>query len=215
MKNRIHFSHNKINYLQSKIKIWGNDNFEKYPWRFTKNEWHALTAEIMLQRTRADQVLDAYLNFVENFETPEDFIKHSRGEVFKNLGLHWREKILVDLAKSLINIDIPSVKSELIKLPGIGEYIAGAYRSFYLDQYDYIIDSNTVRVYGRYFGFETDGETRRKNFFRNLVSLCTPKRKTRVYNYGILDFSMKICKRAPVCDHCPVNKKCSFFRSAL
>lgn len=211
IKNGIQLNHNKKNYLKSKIKIWGDDNFEKYPWRFTKNKWHALAAEIMLQRTRAGQVLDTYLSFVENYETPEDFIKQSHGEVFKNLGLHWREKILVDLAKSLKNIDVPSEKSELIKLPGVGEYIAGAYRSFHLDQYDYIIDSNIVRVYGRYFGFETDGETRRKKVFINLVKLCTPKRKTRIFNYGILDFSRKICKRALLCDKCPVNKKCSYF----
>ena len=58
-----------ISYFKKRLIDWGRVNFKDFPWRRTKNKWHYLVAEIMLQRTKADQVEPVYLSFVRSFPT--------------------------------------------------------------------------------------------------------------------------------------------------
>ena len=203
----------EIKKFQNSLIKWGRANYSFFPWRETNNKWHALVSEIMLQRTNADQVLPVYIEFCKKYKTPEDLLKNGKKEnLFKNLGLHWREQQIIKLAESLTGKDIPESKDDLLRLPSIGNYIASAYRSLHLGTRDVIVDSNIVRVLGRYFGFETDGETRRKRWFMQLAEKLTPERKFKEYNYAILDFSRAICTPKLKCDLCIVNDKCTFLK---
>jgi len=203
-------SDKEINYFRRIIVKWGRKNFARFPWRFTPNKWHALVAEIMLQRTNADQVLPTYIEFCEKYPEPAEFVKVSNPRVFQHLGLHWREKYLSLLATILTNKAIPDTKSELKKLPGIGDYVAAAYLSMHLNLRATIVDSNVVRLYGRYFGFDTDGETRRKKWLRELAETLTPRRTYRDFNYALVDFTRSICLPKPRCPDCPLRRKCRF-----
>ena len=191
------------------ITTWARQNYADYPWRKTKNRWHALVAEVMLQRTGAEQVLPVYSAFCDQYETPRDFLLHSDGTMFSSLGLKWREAKLIELAEVLSKNNIPEDKELLLQLPGIGEYIASAYRALHLGLYDIIIDSNVVRLYGRYFGFETDGETRRKKELKALAKMLTSKIDFKTYNYGLIDFTRKTCKLKPFCSDCILKGSCN------
>lgn len=94
-------------------------------------------------------------------------------------------------------------------------YLASAFRSLHANQWDRIIDSNVVRFYGRFFGFETHGETRRKKWFIKLCEELTPLRKHQDYNYALLDFTRSICVSKPQCEICPLKRKCSFRASTI
>lgn len=202
----------EIRYFQKKILRAASDIYSHYEWRTTKNRFHALTIEILLQRTAADQVLPVYTDFISKYKTPEEFI-HSPENIFKSLGLIWRYKIFINLCSHLINLKhIPDSREELLRLPGVGTYVASAFRSLHSEQRDFIIDSNIVRLYGRYFGFETDGETRRKKWFIELADRLTPAKKFKEYNYGLLDFTRQICKNKPDCAHCLLIAKCYYPR---
>jgi len=190
---------------------WRNKNFSDFPWRKTNNKWHALAAEIMLQRTRAEQVLPVYLSFSKKYKTPIDYLNDEKSDIFKSLGLTWREKEFKKLAKILSENEISKDKNTLLELPGIGDYIASAYRSLHLGIRDIIIDSNVVRLYGRFFGIKTDGETRRKKWIIELADKLTPINNFKEYNYGIIDFTRKICKPIPLCQVCSLNKKCHHY----
>lgn len=203
----------EIKKFQNSLLKWGRTNYSFYPWRKTNNKWHALVSEIMLQRTNADQVLLVYIKFCKKYKTPEDFLKNGKKEnLFKNLGLYWREQQIIKLAESLNGKDIPELKDDLLKLPAIGNYIASAYRSLHLGIRDVIIDSNIVRLLGRYFGFETDGETRRKRWLIQLAKKLTPEKKFKEYNYALLDFSRAICTTKPKCDLCIMKNKCIYLK---
>ena len=204
-------SQEKIDYLRSSIIRWGKANYAKFIWRATDNHWHALVAEIMLQRTRAEQVEPIFMDFCVRFETPADYLEKSDGSTFANLGLKWREPLLRDLAQALAGKEIPVESHDLKSLPGIGDYIAAAYRSMHLGLRDTIIDSNIVRFYGRFFGFAVDPETRRKKWFRELAEKVTPETQFREYNYGMLDFTRNICRPKPLCDTCPLHTRCEFY----
>ncbi len=164
----------------------------------------------MLQRTKAEQVLPVYISFSEKYETPQDYLKDEKASIFKSLGLSWREKEFKKLARILSGREIPSDKKSLLDLPGVGEYIASAYRSLHLGIRDVIIDSNIVRLYGRFFGFETDGETRRKKWFIELADKLTPIENLKEYNYGLIDFTRKICKPKPLCNICNLREECYY-----
>ena len=74
----------KEKYLKNRIISWGQKNYYNFPWRSTENSWHALCAEIMLQRTNADQVVPVYTSFCIKYPTPDDFKKKSRSNPFKS-----------------------------------------------------------------------------------------------------------------------------------
>lgn len=205
-------SQEEIIWFRKKVIRWGDQNFADFPWRQTNNPWHALVAEIMLQRTKAEQVVPTFLNFCNRYPAPSDYLADKTSDVFGSLGLIWREALLQDLARILKDKNIPSDKEELLSLPGVGDYIAAAFRSMYLNIRDTIIDSNVVRIYGRYFGFETDGETRRKKWFIELANRVTPPRTFRDFNYSLIDFTREICKPTPLCSRCPLNSRCRYYQ---
>ena len=202
---------NSVLFFRRVITREGIKLYTFYPWRITKNHFHALTAEIMLQRTGAEQVMKVYKDFTYKYKSPREFLLKCKNNFFKNLGLVWRYKLYKKLCYELIELkSIPSNKEDLLNLSCVGEYVAGAYRSLHLNIRDYIIDSNVLRIYGRFFYIDTNTETRRKKWFIDLVDYITPKNNHKDYNYGLLDFTRLICKPKPLCKICKLNKKCSY-----
>jgi A/G-specific adenine glycosylase len=204
----LHNSH----YFVKNIIAWGRMNYAAFPWRSTINDWHILAAEVMLQRTRAEQVLPVYEHFCREYSSPFEYLQKGDFGVFEKLGLNWREATLHELAVTLCQYaDIPTDKELLLKLPGVGQYIASAYRSLYKGKRDTIIDSNVVRIYGRYFNFSTGPETRRSETVKTLAESLTPKIIFRDYNFALIDFTRSICKPKPNCSFCKITKKCGYF----
>ena len=204
---------NLIKYFKSKVFQWSKQNPINYPWRTTDNLWHAIVAEIMLQRTKANQVIPIYNDFVKRFPTPHIFKKHiekSNENIFEKLGLKWRHEVFKETVNSIVEEGIPMYKKELMKIPGVGEYVSSALLSFHLNKREVLIDSNIVRFYGRFFGIETNKETRRKKEFISLSDKITPSRKVKEFNYAILDYSMNICKPKPICVNCLLARKCNY-----
>lgn len=209
----INIPNQKIKKFRARIRKWHSYFITNYPWRKTKNKWHALVAEIMLQRTNADQVVPIYNDFVVRFPSAEHFYTHMlefKENIFKNLGLEWRNKYLVGAAKYIMENEIPLNKKELMKIPGVGEYAASAFLSLHFNIKEAIIDSNIVRLYARYFNFEFDGETRRKRWFKELANRITPDKEIKKFNYSILDFSRNICITKPKCNECVLYAECLF-----
>ena len=173
-----------------------------------------MVAEILLQRTRANNVIPVYNQFVETYNSPGLFAVADAGEIEQllyTLGLHWRAKFLKNLAETLKNTEIPLDYDLLIKLPAIGDYVASAFLSLHGYKRRVLIDANVVRLFCRYIGQKPDGETRREKSFIKLIENLTPKNKWKEFNYAILDFSMIICKKRPLCVICPINSMCEYF----
>jgi len=204
-----HVPDNKIKYFRRRTITWGKKNFADFPWRHATNQWHALVAELMLQRTKAEQVLPEYLSFCNTYQSPQEYIASSAPSPFISLGLHWRSETFKKLAEVLAHRELPLDKSQLLQLPGIGDYIASAFLSLHVGIREPIIDSNIVRLYGRFFGFATDGETRRKRWFIELAERLTPARNFKDFNYAVIDLTRTICKPKPLCSKCLLKRKCS------
>jgi A/G-specific adenine glycosylase len=203
-----HIAPKSAAHIQRKLLKWGRANTFSYPWRETKNPWHALTAEVMLQRTRAAQVLPIYLDLTTRYGNPEGWLADPHPLAFTGLGLPIRHEQYRALNQKLAGQRFPVTRDALLSLPGVGDYIASAMLSFHLGQRAPIVDANTVRLYGRLFGFQTHAETRRKTWFRRLAEQLTPITAHRAYNYALLDLSRTICTRHPLCARCPLRSRC-------
>ena len=170
-------------------------------------------AEVLLQRTRADQVVPVYQLFKDQFPSPKILARTDVAQItriIEPLGLRWRARYIHEFAVEIQKRDgtIPTSLEDLLKLPGVGPYIAAAFLSFHTGQRYPIIDSNIIRFYGRFFGFDTGPDTRRNKTILELADLITPRRKCREFNYSLIDFTRSICKLQPVHCLCPVAKHC-------
>ena len=195
---------------------WGRKHYRDFPWRSEHFPFHCLIAEILLQRTRAEQVVPVYQEFKFRFPDPDTLCAATPEgilNVIKSLGLAWRSRFLKALGCA-IKERIPEDMEGLLKLPGVGPYAAGAYLSLHRGKRATIVDSNVVRFYGRFFGFETHAETRRSRMVSELAEMLTPARKFRDYNYALLDFCALVCMPKPNHDICPFKEKCLYSKNS-
>jgi len=209
-----------IEEIQVALIKWGRKNWEEFAWRTTCNQFHVLIAEVMLQRTRAEQVEDVYQKFCSLYSTPRDAMNDDPEkirELLRPLGLRWRSEKILELIKTLCHTgnNIPQDMKQLMCLPGVGSYVASAYLSLHAGVRMSIIDSNVVRLWGRVFGFETDPETRRKRWFVDLADEITPTEDFKDFNYAILDLTRNLCKTKPLHDLCPLTSVCKFYVKAF
>ncbi|AGK61345.1 hypothetical protein Asulf_01354 [Archaeoglobus sulfaticallidus PM70-1] len=190
---------------------WGERNIVNYPWRKNRTPYRVLLAEILLHRTRAEQVIPLYNNLVALCPDAFSLAAIDRGELhrmLKSAGLRWRIDLMHEMAKTIVeryNGEIPEKREELMKLPGVSEYIASAVRCFAYGYPEPLLDTNTVRIAGRVFDIEVKDSSRRskkmREFMRNLLDTERPD----VFNYAMIDFGKKVCKkRNPECFACPL-----------
>jgi A/G-specific adenine glycosylase len=206
----------RANWFQERIIKWGLHNIDIFPWRETNEPVLQLTAEVLLQRTRAEQVVAVFNDISQSYWNIEKLSSLSLDEIrelIHRLGLHWRAKKLYELFSVIshaYNGCVPLEYDSLIELPGIGPYSASAFLSLHQGIRKPIIDSNVVRVYGRFFGFEYGAETRRKKWLHQLANELTPKVRFCAYNYALIDFARKVCTRSPSHRKCPIRKHCDY-----
>lgn len=211
-----------IEFFVNSLLSWYHRNGRSFPWRETRDPYRILVAELMLQRTKASQVVPVYLEFIKEFP---DVLSLSRAsperirEYFSRLGLEWRAEKVLALAKLLAEKyggKIPCDKEELLSLPGVGEYISAAVLSFACNVPVAVVDSNVVRVLSRYFGITPRGEGRRDKKILGLASKILPEQSHREYNFAIIDFAALVCTpKRPKCEICPLREKCSWERNRM
>jgi A/G-specific adenine glycosylase len=208
--------------IRRPILRWGKENFREFPWRMTRDPYHILMSEVMLHRTQACQVVPVYEQFIRKYPNVSTLFKATKedlNEILYSLGLRWRINRIYDMTSALMNHfdgEIPRNKAELLSLPGVSEYIAGAVRCFAWNLPDPIVDTNTVRIIGRLFGLEIKDSSRRNSLFKHLITTLIDPDEPRVFNYAQLDLADKVCtrKQAPDCVHCPVLQWCCYGRDA-
>ena len=76
---------NKITPFVHSLFIWAKNNTRNFPWRKTSDPYTILIAEIMLQRTRAEQALPVFTNFIRAYPDPDSLTKASLKERKKNI----------------------------------------------------------------------------------------------------------------------------------
>lgn len=210
-------SREEIVIFRKKILAWFRKYGRTYPWRQEKDPYRILIAEMMLRRTKADQVVPVYERFLKEFPDIEALAEADPEKLEKilyPLGLKWRVrdfKLMARMLRDKYGSRIPDERKELVSLPGVGEYVAGAVLSIAYGKNEWIVDSNIVRIFKRYFGIETSKEGRRDKHVIEIARIYASGKDPGRANMGILDITALICKpRKPVCEKCPLRARCHY-----
>lgn len=204
--------------VRRRLLRWGRQHYQPYAWRSETSPWLSLAAEIMLQRTRAQQVEPVYLELRSHYPTAADLVRageEATAQITARIGLHWRGHLLYEAAKAVSEAGgiPPDSLPQLKQLPGVGPYTRGAWLSMYRGIRAPIIDANIARWLARMVGKPCPRDPRHVKWVNELSESLTPSRAFRDYNYAVLDFTMMICtSRQPHCPECPLRKYCEYGR---
>lgn len=210
---------NRTEFFQKIIIKWWKERKRTYPWRKTSDPYLTLITEILLRKTTATHVNSIYDAFFDNYPTIQSLDlakKKDLKDLITPLGLaNQRSEQLSKLAIAVIGEhggQIPKTHSELLKLPGVGRYTAGAVMCVAYNQDEAMVDTNVVRVIKRYFGYESVKKApytdpKLWEFVKELI----PRGKCKEFNLGMIDFANAMClPKIPKCNDCPLNKSCKF-----
>lgn len=191
--------------------------FRDFPWRHTQNPYEIMIAEFMLHRTKADQVVPIYGDFITAYPDVYSLANADEDEiskVTKHLGLHWRTTHFIKSAKYIVENyqgEFPDNRTKLLKIPGIGDYVAGAILTVCFNKPEHVVDSNIARFINRYHNLELKGEIRRKRKIVELAIDIFNYKNTRDLLFALLDFTALICKPVkPDCDSCALYQHCAY-----
>lgn len=194
-----------------KTERWFARNQRPLPWRDGYDPYHVWVAEIMAQQTRMEVVLDYFGRFLERFPTLDALAGASDDDVtaaWSGLGYYRRARMLRDGARAVqerFSGVVPSEVTELLTIPGIGRYTAGAIASIAFDEAAPIVDGNVARVLARLFADESQPWTRAEE-------LVTTAKSPRDFNQGLMEIGALLCKpRNPLCHACPLRDDCVAF----
>lgn len=207
----------RITDIRNALLEWGPGHFREYPWRGTRDPYRILIAEVLLHRTRADQVSPVYERFLKEYPDLGSLLQAEPirvEECLRSLGLRWRTDLLLEMVREIgerYGGKIPLFREDLMTLPGVGDYIASALLTFSGTSSEPIMDTNTVRVIGRVFGLELNDCARRSKRFREIMRQIVSKGSARDISFAMIDLAALIClPRNPRCGECPLNPFCIY-----
>ncbi len=197
---------------------WFKRTGRDLPWRHTRDPYHVMVSEFMLQQTQVTRVEEYYPRFLAAFPTLETLATappRAVREQWDGLGYYRRAANLHALARRVVDDHdgaIPSDETALRALPGVGRYTAGAVLSFAFERAAPAVDTNVSRVIRRAFhpraGRDAKGERKVWDTAARLVPPSGPNAWT--FNQAIMELGALICTaRVKRCGVCPVRVVCS------
>ena len=210
-----------------KIISWYKNNQRILPWRENNNPYNVWISEVMLQQTRIEAVIPKYLAFM--YELPNIHALASVNDdklmkLWEGLGYYSRARNLKKCAIAIennYNGIFPSDKKELMKLPGIGFYTAGAISAISFGNPVSAIDGNVLRVYSRYIAYKEDIRDKEVSlrFSKEIESTIQDfdSDSVRLFTQGIMELGEVICipNGKPHCDKCPLSNNCKAYKNNL
>lgn len=202
---------------------WYAVHKRELPWRRDREPYHVWVSEIMLQQTRIEAVRRYYERFMQALpdvaslsRIPEDDLL----KLWEGLGYYSRARNLRKAAQIIMqdyNGIFPRSAQQLRKLPGIGEYTAGAVASICFDERVPAVDGNVLRVIARVTGSRENvllPETK-KAVSARLADIIPEQAGT--FNEALMELGELVCSPdgTPDCTHCPLSAQCTAYRDDL
>jgi len=231
--------------LVALLLYWFSEHARDLPWRRTRDPYAIWVSEIMLQQTQVKTVMPYWKRWMRELPTVEAVAKASPNKIHKlweGLGYYTRARNLQKAAQQIVARPggrFPENFDDVLELPGIGRYTAGAICSIAFNQPTPILDGNVIRVLTRIFGigenpkekktnerlwrlaeqlvaFADGTGLRRAQIKKNLGSRDSRPTKNTNYshlNQSLMELGALICTpRNPQCGICPAKRLCAAFR---
>jgi A/G-specific adenine glycosylase len=206
-------------WFRRRLLDWYRRHGRDLPWRDTRDPYHILVSEIMLQQTQVDRVLPKYHEWLGRYPTLEALAVAKEREVVRTwypLGYNIRPRRLHAIARQSVERHggrLPDDEATLRSFKGIGAYTAGAVMSFAFGKRAAILDTNVARVLFRVFVGR--GAARSHAMEKHLWAISRtvlPHKHVFDFNQALMDFGATVCPaRKPQCPTCPMKSKCAAF----
>ena len=206
--------HTQLKQLPAALLPWYEVNKRDLPWRRDREPYHVWLSEIMLQQTRVEAVKGYYVRFLEALPRVEDLancdddILH---KLWEGLGYYSRVRNLKKAAQRIVELGgFPRTHGEILALPGIGDYTAGAICSICFDLPEPAVDGNVLRLISRICndGTPIDLPARKKQVQEALREIYPPEAGT--FTQALMELGATVCgpNKKPDCENCPCKGFC-------
>ena len=202
--------------LPSVLLLWYEANKRQLPWREDTDPYHIWISEVMLQQTRVEAVKGYYTRFLEKLPTIADLADAEHALLYKlweGLGYYNRVRNLKKAAQQIMDLHggvFPREYAQVLALPGVGEYTAGAICSIAFRKPTPAVDGNVLRVVSRL----TDDSTPINNTSYKKAVRCALEEIYPVqageFTQALMELGATVCgpNRKPDCRNCPCNAFC-------
>jgi len=206
----------KLKSLQTQLLNWYDHQKRDMPWRNNRDPYRILVSEFMLQQTQVKTVIPYFNKWMKSFPTIKKLAAASESQVLKHwegLGYYSRAR---NLFKSAIQIQkdfsgkIPDSLQEILKLPGVGRYTAGAVLSIAFDKKVPVLDGNVKRVLSRLMLLDENGNNQKSETkLWNAMESLLPEKGCGDFNQAFMELGATVClPQNPFCKECPLKHIC-------
>ena len=206
----------RLQKLAQAIPAWYKKTHRSLPWRETKEPYRIWLSEIMLQQTRVEAVKGYYARFLEKLPTVES-VANADDELLHKLweGLGYYSRVR-NLKKAAIVImekhggRFPADHADILNLPGIGPYTAGAIASIAFNQKTPAVDGNVLRVLSRLCDDDRPVDTPQFKKEANDALVRVYPDDAADFTQGLMELGATLCgpDKAPQCQLCPCQAFC-------
>lgn len=203
---------------------WFDYNARILRWRLEPKAYYIWISEIMLQQTRVEAVKGYFDRFVEELPDIKALAECEEEKLLKlweGLGYYNRVRNLQKAAKIIMSDyqgRLPNSYEELLKLPGIGSYTAGAIASNVYKIPVPSVDGNVLRVAKRIAGnYDDITKASVKKQLENDLREIMPKDRPGDFNQSLMELGAVICipNGKPLCEQCPVAHLCKAHQQGI
>ena len=196
---------------------WYDNGRRVLPWREEPTPYHVWVSEIMLQQTRVEAVKPYYDRFMKALPDIGHLADAQEEELLKlweGLGYYNRVRNLNKAAKKIMDEyggEMPCEYEELLKLPGIGSYTAGAISSIAYGRREPAVDGNVLRVLSRLRCDDRDiMQQAVKRQVEEELKAVMPAGRPGDFNQALMELGAMVCvpNGAPHCVECPWEGLC-------
>ncbi|MGN1031242.1 MAG: A/G-specific adenine glycosylase [Butyricicoccaceae bacterium] len=205
-----------LEHIPEPLLSWYDSAARVLPWRSQPTPYRVWISEIMLQQTRVEAVKPYFDRFLSTFPTvraladaPEETVL----KLWEGLGYYSRARNLHKAAKMICEEYggvLPDTKEELLRLPGIGSYTAGAIASIAFNKKLPAVDGNVLRVISRVLASRQDiAAAEVKKAMEHKIQRIIPDRAGD-FNQSLMELGATVClpNGAPLCGVCPLSHLC-------
>ena len=210
-------------------------NARDLPWRRTRDPYAIWVSEIMLQQTQVKTVMPYWKRWMRALPALPALAKakpDTMHKLWEGLGYYTRVRNMQRAAQIIVGQHggrFPGVFEDVLALPGIGRYTAGAICSIAFNQPKPILDGNVIRVLTRWHGVAGDPRRRQINvrlwqLAEELVQRAAEagartnpppqaSRRCSQLNQSLMELGALVCTpRQPRCGVCPIATDCAAYQ---
>ncbi|MCO6459663.1 MAG: A/G-specific adenine glycosylase [Pirellulaceae bacterium] len=206
--------------LQRRLLRWFARSARDLPWRKTREPYRIWVSEIMLQQTQVASVTGYYDRFLRAFPDVKSLAAASEQDVLRlweGLGYYRRARQLHAAARRIVELHggaFPREFDQVLDLPGVGRYTAGAVLSIAHDARHPILEANTIRLFSRLLGSSLNpASAAGQRLLWALAEHILPRRSVGQFNQALMELGSEVCTpRQPACTRCPLMTLCAACR---